>query len=182
MATYTQSASNATYTPTGTVDRQNQGIYITGTSAPVGEYLTMATLYINVQSTTNTEEFSCLHQSSSHSTKATSSNTYTFTSTGEKVLEFTFNGSSAIAENDYILVRNCNTSTNPRNWYWYIEDGGSSSPPFTNMIWSQQQTGTCTAPSQDNKSSKNAKFIVETSSSPPPSSSGVLNPPQVAYI
>ena len=71
MATYTQSDSNATYTPTGTVDRQNQGIYI---------------------------------------------------------------------------------------------------------------TGTCTAPSQDNKSSKNAKFIVETASSPPPSSSGILNPPPVAYI
>ena len=173
MATYTQGSSNASFTPSGAANTNN-GIYITGTAVPVGEGLTKATFYINLSSTAATGTFNCLHLASDMSTKQTSSTSYSYSGeSGDKTLEFSFAG-AAIAENDYILLRNCNAS---QTWTQYIYDGGSSSPPFTNMIWSQQQTSTCSSPTQDNKSSKNAKFIVETGSVPTPSSATRLPPP-----
>ena len=178
MATYTQGSSNASYTPTGAANTNN-GIYITGTAAPVTEGLTKATFYISLSSTAATGTFNCLHLASDFSIKKTSSTSYSYSGeTGDKTLEFSFTG-TAIAENDYILLRNCNSS---QTWTQYIYDGGSSSPPFTNMIWSQQATGTCTSPAQDNKSSKNAKFIVETGSVPPPASDTVLLPPPYSEV
>ena len=172
VTTYTQSSTNTYFHPSG-VTETNMGIYITGTAAPVGETLTKATFYINVSNTTSTGTFECNHISSSGTIKQTSSDSYTYTSSGDKTMVFNFNG-AAIAENDYILVRNCTTT---QNWDYWIYDAGSGTPPFTNMIWSQQYTGNCTTIGQDNKSSKNAKFIVETSSSTPGSATVLLPPP-----
>lgn len=176
VTTYTQSSTNATFSPSG-VTETNMGIYITGTTAPVGETLTKATFYITTSNSTSTGVFTCVHADSSGTTKQTSSDSYTYTSSGAQVMEFNFSG-VAIAENDYVLVRNCTTS---QNWSYDIYDAGNNPPPFTNMIWSQQNSGNCTTIGQDNKSSKNAKFIVETST-PTPTTSTVLLPPPVAWI